>query len=129
MPHFRKLSDAETAASQPTLSVRAQVAQAYDALLADVAISAYGRAELVDGERRTVVRSRLHAAALVTPAAMPPAFMVEAASMPDRAAAPRVTAPRRRREERRSAGRYDAVLPRWMRAEQPAGRRDQRRTT
>lgn len=63
MPSFRKLSEAEIPANPPTLSARAQVAQMYDALLADFVIGAYGRVELVDGERRTAVRSRLHAAA------------------------------------------------------------------
>jgi hypothetical protein len=39
------------------------MARAYDASLADFAAGDYGRVELTDGERRAVVRARLHAAA------------------------------------------------------------------
>jgi len=42
MPHFRKLSPAETPANEPLLSIRAQIAHAHDALLADFAIGEYG---------------------------------------------------------------------------------------
>jgi len=64
MPRVRKLSPTEVAAlEQATPGPRAQVAQEYDAYLADFAIGDYGRAELHDGERRDVVRTRLHAAA------------------------------------------------------------------
>ena len=58
MPSFRKLNPDETAAAdQRTLSVRAQIAQEYDAYLADLAIGDYGRAEPTQGERRNIVRS------------------------------------------------------------------------
>jgi hypothetical protein len=64
MPSLRSLSPAEIAAlEQPRPGPRAQVAQAYDAYLADFAIGDYGRVELHDDERRDVVRTRLHAAA------------------------------------------------------------------
>jgi len=63
MPSFRKLNPDEIAAAQRPISDRALVAQQYDALLVDFVIGEYGRAELVDGERRDIVRSRLHAAA------------------------------------------------------------------
>jgi hypothetical protein len=64
MPSFRKLSVAEIATlEQPRPGTRAQVAQEYDAYLADFAIGDYGRAELAEGERRTMVRGRLQAAA------------------------------------------------------------------
>jgi hypothetical protein len=64
MPAFRKMSPAEIAVfDQPPIGPRAQVAQEYDAYLADFAVDDYGRAELIDGERRAVVRQRLQAAA------------------------------------------------------------------
>lgn len=143
MPSFRKLSPAEIPAKVSTLSARAQVAQAYDALLADFAIGDYGRVELVDGEQRNAVRSRLHAAARrrglalrFRPGPGPLIFCVEAVpvvsnapvvievdSVLDRVPPQCVIPPRRQRQERRPAGRYDDVLPRWMRAGQLPGRR------
>ena len=145
MPRFRKLNAAEIPANVPTLSARAQLAQAYDALLADFALGAYGRAELIDGEQRDSVCSRLHAAARrrglalrFRPGRGPLIFRVEAlpvvdavlvaavadvTSMPDRVPTQRAITSRRRPEERRPAGRYDDVLPRWMREGQPTGRR------
>lgn len=142
MPRFRKLSPAEIPAKAPTLSTRAQVAQSYDALLADFAIGDYGRVELVDGERRNIVRSRLHAAARrrgvqlrFRPGPGPLIFRVEAvpvvdstrvaavAALSERVPTQRERPPRRQREEHRPAGRYDDVLPRWMRAGQQPGRR------
>jgi hypothetical protein len=143
MPSFRKLSEAEIPANPPMRSARAQVAQAYDALLADFVIGDYGRVELAESERRNGVRSRLHVAArrrglalrfrpgrgplifCVEAESVPPASMIEAGSVPDRPPQRAIT-PRRQHEERRPAGRYDAVLPRWMRAGQ-AGKRGGRR--
>jgi len=147
MPSFRKLSPAETAMSQHTPSARAQVAQEYDALLVDFVIDEYGRAELVDGEQRNAVRSRLHAAARrrglalrFRPGPGPLIFCVEAvssvpitptvvetASTPDHGSPQRVIPPRRQSEQRKPAGRYDAVLPRWMREGQSASRREGRK--
>src|SRR6266540_80671 len=64
MPSFRKLSGAEIAAlEQPPLSERAQAVREYNTYVADFAAGDYGRVELAAGERRTVVRSRLQAAA------------------------------------------------------------------
>src|SRR6266496_1778564 len=64
MPSFRKVSPAEIAAlDQPRIGARAEIARANDESLADFAAGDYGRAELVDGERRAVVRRRLHSAA------------------------------------------------------------------
>ncbi|MDQ2995493.1 MAG: hypothetical protein M3R61_00335 [Chloroflexota bacterium] len=51
MPHFRKLNPIEIpAAKSRPITARAQVAQQYDAYLADVAIGDYGRVELHEGE-------------------------------------------------------------------------------
>src|SRR5205809_652122 len=64
MPSLRKLSLAEIAAlEQPSLSERAQRGREYDAYVADFAASDYEQVELAAGERRTVVRGRLQAAA------------------------------------------------------------------
>jgi hypothetical protein len=139
MPRFRKLSESETAARQPTLSARAQIAQAYDALLANFAIGDYGRAELIDGERRDIVRRQLQAAARRRGLALrfrsgpgPLTFRVEAApavASPTPVAPlvgvqrdPAPPRPPRRRET--STERYHEMLPRWMRAGQSPGRRD-----
>ncbi len=137
MPHFRKLSAAESAAlAQSTAGARAQIAQQYDAYLADVAIGEYGRAELNDDERRGSVRQRLHAAARrcglalrfrAGPGSL--TFCVEAVQVMDvtptvdasSAAAPHP--PPRQLRHPTATERYDAVLPRWMRAGQPPGRR------
>jgi len=133
MPRFRKLSAAEIAAlEQPTPGARAQIAQEYDAYLAGFAAGDYGSAELHDGERRDVVRTRLHAAARRRNLALhfrpgPGAAMIFHVVAPPAVAAPLVGAQRddpRRREPtpRRSpprrasaAERYREVLPRWMR--------------
>lgn len=145
MPHFRKLDPADILVA-PTdashmASDRAHIAATYDALLADFVIGDYGRVELLDGEQRNTVRNRLHAAArrrgLVLrfrPGRGPLIFCVEAASSADptvdtipalplsassiaSARSPQLlrALPLRRREQK-VAGRYDAVLPRWMRA-------------
>jgi hypothetical protein len=149
MPSFRKLGPAETTAlEQPPLGVRARVAQEYDEHLAGFAVGDYGRAEPIEGEQRKVVRSRLHAAARRRGLALrfrpgPSAaliFHVEAAPAPVASPMPpqqpigatrmaaqrddsamRDPAPRRRES---SAERYREMLPRWMRAGQPPGRRD-----
>src|SRR5437868_2263078 len=64
MPSVRKLGAAEIAAlHQPQLSERAQAVREYDAYIADFAAGDYGRVELAAGERRTLVRGRLQAAA------------------------------------------------------------------
>ena len=64
MPQFRKLSMAEIAAlDQPPIGARAEIARAYDEYLAGFAAGDDGQAALIDGERRAVVRQRLHSAA------------------------------------------------------------------
>jgi hypothetical protein len=145
MPRFRKLDAAESAAlSSPPLGPRAQVAREYDAYLADVAIGHYVRADLAVGDVRSQVCSRLHAAARrrglalrFRPGHGPLIFCVEAlpvvgatrvaavAALSERVPTQRGRPPCRQRQERRPAGRYDDVLPRWMRDGQPAGRRDE----
>jgi hypothetical protein len=146
MPSFRKVSPAEIAArDQPPIGARAEIARAYDSYLADFAAGDDGRAELVDGERRVVVRRRLQAAAHrrglalrfrsgpgpltfhVTPAlaisAPPPHEIVAATPL----AAPTVDSrpprpPRPSRRRQTAAERYHDVLPRWMRAGQQGSR-------
>jgi len=146
MPAFRKMSPAEIAVfDQPSLGPRAQVAQAYDAYLAGFAAGDYGQAALIDGERRAVVRQRLHAAArrlglalrfrsgpgpltfhvMVAPAisATPPREIVTATPLgapTTDSRPPRPPRPPRRRQT--AAERYHDVLPRWMRAGQPGSR-------
>jgi hypothetical protein len=146
MASFRKLSPAEIAAlDQPPIGARAEIARAYDESLADFAAGDYGRAELVDGERRTTVRRRLQAAAHRRGLALrfrsgpgPLTFRVTAAPVlsltpPQEIAAstpvpaptadsqpPRPPRPPRRRQT--AAERYRDVLPRWMRAEQAGSR-------
>ena len=64
MPSFRKLSPAEVAALEnPSISTRAEIAGEYDDYLASFVVGDYGRAELIDGERRAAIRRRLQAAA------------------------------------------------------------------
>lgn len=64
MPSFRKLSPAEVAALDlRPASARAVIALAYDDYLAAFAVGDYGRAALLDGEHRAVVRRHLQAAA------------------------------------------------------------------
>jgi hypothetical protein len=146
MPSFRKLSPAEIAAlDQPPVGARVEIARTYNVYLADFAVGDYGRAELVDGERRVVVRRRLQAAAHRRGLALrfrsgpgPLTFHVVAApaisaASPQEIAAsapvpaptadsqpPRPPRPPRRRQT--AAERYRDVLPRWMRAEQPGSR-------
>lgn len=143
MPTFRKLLEAEVAPAPP-LSPRAEVAQAYDALLAGFVAGEWGEVALGVGEVRPSVRQRLQAAAkrrglalrfrpgpgpllfrVETAAplpAAPPAACPPSGQQPDPPAAPPSQAQRRPRGERRAAGRYDDVLPRWMR-EGEKGRR------
>ncbi len=146
MPSFRKVSPAEIAAlDQPRIGARAEIARAYDESLADFAAGDYGRAELVDGERRAVVRRRLHSAAqrrglalrfrsgpgpltfhvAAAPAisATPPREIVAATPLAAPTAdsrPPRPPRPPRRRQT--AAERYHDVLPRWMRAGQQGSR-------
>ena len=146
MPSFRKMSPAEIAVfDQPAVGARAEIAQEYDAYLAGFAAGDYGQAALIDGERRAVVRQRLHAAARRRGLALrfrsgpgPLTFHVMVASkihppqpLPSIQAAP-VTAPvtdgrlqrppRPPRRRQTAAERYHDVLPRWMRAGQPGSR-------
>jgi hypothetical protein len=141
VPSFRKLDAAEVQApaARPP-SERARVAQEYDALLEGFAVGDHGCAELIDGERRVTVRQRLQAAARrrslalrfrpgrgplifrvdVAPPRSPKLIPSPAAEPPDRAnghaAEQRAPVQRRPHRDRRPAvGRYDAVLPRWMR--------------
>lgn len=142
MPTFRKLT------AEPSY---AEVARAYDALLAGFVAGDYGRAEVDVGEQRAVVRAQLQAAAArrgfalrFRPGRGPMVFCVEqaapssslaAAGLPSEPAPPKPPlAPkppaarptrrqRRPRDERRPAGRYDDVLPRWMREGDKKGRR------
>jgi hypothetical protein len=135
MPHFRKLSETEVAALEPpTLGARAETAQSYDHLLAGFAVGDYARVELHDGEQRSVVRQRLQAAAkrhgltlhfrsgpgpLLFHVEVALAAVASAAPAEEPIAAPRVEAQRgvgaRPPRQRQTAGRYDDVLPRWMR--------------
>src|SRR6266542_3070297 len=144
MPSFRKLSGAEIAAlEQPPLSERAQAVREYNTYVADFAAGDYGRVELAAGERRTVVRSRLQAAARRRGLALRfrpgpnPAliFHVEAAPPPLARPAPTPAtgaeqrsggaarrdgaSPRPSRRRQTAAERYHEVLPRWMREGQP----------
>lgn len=137
MPSLRKLSKAEIAAlEQPMPSPRAQVAQEYDTYLASFAIGDYGRVELHNDERRTVVRTRLHAAARrrglalrfrpgpgaamifyveAAPAQVAPALL-PAVDQRRNEVARRDPRPRRSPRRRQTATeRYQEVLPRWMR--------------
>ncbi len=131
MPRFRKLSEAEIPVNPPTLSARAQVAQAYDAHLAAFAIGEYGRAELIAGERRDTVRQRLQAAARrrglalrFRPGPGLLTFRVEAALVVVARPARRDPVPPRPPRRQTAAERYHEVLPRWMREGQPPGRRE-----
>jgi len=147
MPQFRKLSAAETAAlEQPSIGARAEIAQEYDAYLADFAIGDYGRVALYDGERRTVVRQRLQTAArrrgfalcfrsgpgaltfrvAATPviSSTPPQEPVEAARMAAPMAGRLPQRPPRPPHRQTAAERYHAVLPRWMREGQSPDRRN-----
>jgi hypothetical protein len=148
MPRFRKVDPTQVALTSRPRSERARVAQEYNALLEGFAVGDHGRAELVDGERRLLVRQRLQAAARQRDLALrfrpgrgPLIFRVDAAPprpserIPSPAAEPpsqenghsaaqRAPVQRRPHRERRpTAGRYDAMLPRWMREGQPQGRR------
>jgi hypothetical protein len=148
MPSFRKLRPDEIAAlDQPAIDTSAEITRAYDAYLADFALGDYGRAELVDGERRAVVRRRLHAAAQRRGLALrfrsgpgPLTFHVTAApaisATPSQeivAVAPVTTPvadqrlqrpPRPPRRRQTAVERYHDVLPRWMRAGQQGGRQN-----
>ncbi len=149
MPSFRKVDPAEVQAPVPRPpSERARVAQEYDALLEGFIVGDHGRAELADGERRLTVRQRLQAAARrrglalrfrpgrgplifrvdTAPPRPPEIILSPAAESPDRgnghAAEQHAPVQRRQRRERRPiAGRYDAVLPRWMREGSQSERR------
>jgi hypothetical protein len=139
MPSFRKLSPVEVAAldHQP-VGARAEIAREYDAYLAAFVVGDYGRAALLDGEHRAVVRRRLHAAARrrglalrfrsgpgpltfqVAPAvainATPPREIVATTPLAAPTAdsrPPRAPRPPRRRQT--ATERYHDVLPRWMR--------------
>jgi hypothetical protein len=146
MPSFRKLSPAEIAArDHPPIGARAQVAREYDAYLVNFAVGDYGRAELVDGERRALVRQRLQAAARRCGLALrfrsgpgpltfhvttmpeirppPPHAPVEAAPVTAPVTDGRLQRPPRPPRRRQTATeRYHDVLPRWMRAGQQGSR-------
>ena len=150
MPSFRKLSPAEVAAlDRPPIGARAEIARMYDAYLADFAVGEYGRADLLDGERRTLVRQRLQAAARrrgvvlhfrfgpgplifqvaavpvcsVPPSQEPSASISIAPAGADRRS-PRPPRPPRQRQS--AAERYRDVLPRWMRTGQHGSRQNGR---
>ena len=56
MPRFRKLTEAEvTALESDAAGPRTVTARAYDEHLAGFVVGDYGRVELLDGERRSVV--------------------------------------------------------------------------
>src|SRR5690349_10731304 len=128
MPSLHKLNPAEIGAlEQRPLGARAQIAQEYDAYLANFALGDYGRAELAAGERRAVVRRRralcfrsgpgpliFCVAAAPVISSTPPQEAVEAAvaaPVVDRRSQRRPLPPRRRQ----TAERYHDMLPRWMR--------------
>ena len=144
MPLLRKLTPSEIAAlHQPTVGPRAAIALAYDAYLAGFAAGDTGRAELLDGERRVIVRRQLQAAArrrgLVLRFRSGPGpltfrvealpAVVEAAPAEEPVAAPPRGAVSRRPSRRRptAAERYREVLPRWMREDARSRPRDKRR--
>jgi hypothetical protein len=148
MPSFRKLGPTEISAlEQPAIGARAQVAEEYDDYISAFAPGDYGRAELLAGERRAVVRGRLQAAArrrgLVlrfrpgpNPAlifrveAAPPAVatpMLPSAVEADRRRSDvnrqhNTTSPRSPRRRQTAAERYHELLPRWMRVENQPSR-------
>jgi hypothetical protein len=148
MPSFRKLSAAQIAAlHQPSPSERAHRIREYDVYLAEFVAGDYGRAELAAGDRRTLVRSRLQAAArrrgLVlrfrpgpNPALIfhvetaPPPVVKSALTPVAEGNQQRPTVPRRGpvpsrppRRRQTATERYHEVLPRWMRDGQQPGRR------
>ena len=118
----------------------ARIAKEYDALLEEFIVGDHGRAELLDGERRVTVRQRLQAAARwrnlalhfrpgrralifrvneVVPRTQNTILLSAAESLNQTnwhataQSAPKQRRPRRKRQP--AAGRYDAMLPRWMR--------------
>ena len=137
MPTFRKV--ASNVVPAPELSCT-ESSRTYDALLAGFAAGEWGHVELGEGEARTTVRARLQAAAKrrslalrFRPGPGPMIFCVEqatpstslaAASLASKPAPPPPTpeppaaqptrAQPRPRAERKAAGRYDNVLPKWM---------------
>jgi hypothetical protein len=146
MPQFRKLGATESAAEERrSPGTRAAVAQTYDELLAGFAAGDYRRVELHEGERRLAVRQRLQAAAKRRGLTLrfrsgpgPLTFCVEAAPAAaspvpaeEPIAPPPVEAQRgvgsRPPRRRQTAGRYDDVLPRWMRGERPENRPSERK--
>jgi hypothetical protein len=145
MPAFRKMSPAEIAVfDQPPIGLRAQVAREYDAYLAGFAAGDYGQVALIDGERRTVVRRRLQAAArrrglalrfrsgpgpltfrvMAAPAisAPPPREIVAATPLAAPTADSRPPRPPRPPRRQTAAERYHDVLPCWMRTGQQGSR-------
>ena len=143
MPQFRKLSMAEIAAlDQPAIGARAEIAREYDAYLASFAVGDYGRAELIDSERRALVRQRLQGVArrrglalrfrsgpgpltfrvMAAPEIRPPQPFppIQAAQVTAPVTDGRLQRPPRRRQT--ATERYHDVLPRWMRTGQPGSR-------
>lgn len=153
MLRLRKLSPTEIAPlDRSPIAFRAQVAQEYDAYLADFVAGDYGRVELGEGERRILVRQRLQAAArrrglalrfrsgpgpltfrmeeipVSTPA--PPLIQESqpygcpSVAAPSAAAPSAAAPPRSPRRKQSAAERYRDVLPRWMRSSGSGSRRE-----
>jgi hypothetical protein len=147
MPTFRKLDPIDGEPKPRPLSKRAQVAREYDAYVADFTVGDYGRAELLDGEQRALVRQRLQAAAkrsglilrfrsgpgplifqvtatptISTPPPQEPSAITSVApvTVDRRSQRP----PRPPRQRKSAAERYRDVLPRWMRDGQHEGKRN-----
>lgn len=147
MPSFHKLDPSKVAVfEQPRLGSRARIAQEYDAYVSIFAVGDYGRADLIEGERRTIVRGRLQAAArrrgIVLRFRSGPGvaliFRVDAAPTPKAKPAPQPTQVSRARDfpaqrdaepsrpprpRESSMDRYRGMLPRWMRDGHHPGRR------
>jgi len=145
MPTLRKLSAPEIAAlEQPTPGPRALLAQEYDAYVAYFLAGEYGRVDLEVGERRAVVRARLHVAARrrglalrfrpgpgpalifhmeAAPAPRPVRLPAKATQSPSGVASGRAASLRSSQRRQSSTERYSDVLPRWMRQGRPSGQR------
>jgi hypothetical protein len=143
MPTVRKIAPIAVEPKPLLISKRAQIAREYDAYLASFVVGDYGRAELIDGERRAVVRQRLQAATRrrglvlrfrsgpgpltfqvrVAPAIGPTPPQEPIAATPVAAPYQRPLRPPRPPRQRQSAAeRYHDLLPRWMRTGQQEGR-------
>jgi len=138
---------------QPRLGKRAQLARAYDDYLSNFALGDYGQVDLAPGERRGVVRRRLHTAAArrglalrFRPGPNPALIFQVIPPQQPRQASPRLVqqrptpradltpsepvggaAPQRPRPSQTASERYQTVLPRWMRGKKQSDRHERRK--